>query len=46
MYSIDGFVFNLQLAHGSSTEKLGGFSNLTELYTSIAKAFNIEMSEV
>jgi len=34
------------LAHGSPTVKLGGFSNVRELYQKIADSFNIPFSEV
>ncbi|XP_022087340.1 PDZ domain-containing protein GIPC3-like [Acanthaster planci] len=34
-------VFYTQLAHGSSTERIEGFTNVRELYEEIAKAFDI-----
>lgn len=38
--------FHAQLAHGSPTAKLGAFTNLKELYKSIATAFSIPMEEI
>ncbi|XP_072506030.1 PDZ domain-containing protein GIPC2 [Notamacropus eugenii] len=39
-------VFHTQLAHGSSTGTVEGFSNIQELYTKIAQAFDISPSEI
>lgn len=39
-------VFHCQLAHGSPTRDVKDFSNVKELYTKIAKAFEIEPSDV
>nr|CAB3249079.1 PDZ domain-containing protein GIPC1 [Phallusia mammillata] len=39
-------VFHAQLAHGSPTARIEGFSNIRELYSRIAKAFNIPVSEI
>ncbi|XP_069622881.1 PDZ domain-containing protein GIPC1 isoform X1 [Ranitomeya imitator] len=39
-------VFHAQLAHGSPTGRIEGFSNVKELYAKIAEAFNITASEV
>lgn len=38
--------FHAQLAHGSPTAKLEAFTNLKELYKSIANAFAIPMEEI
>ncbi|XP_019631374.1 PREDICTED: PDZ domain-containing protein GIPC1-like isoform X1 [Branchiostoma belcheri] len=39
-------VFHTQLAHGSPTARIEGFTNVKELYTEIAKAFNIPADEI
>lgn len=39
-------VFHTQLAHGSPTGRIHGFTNVRELYTKIAEVFNISPSEV
>ena len=39
-------VFHTQLAHGSPTGRIEGFSNVKELYGKIADAFNITPPEV
>lgn len=39
-------VFHTQLAHGSPTGRIEGFSNVKELYGKIAEAFNISPPEV
>lgn len=39
-------VFHTQLAHGSPTGRIEGFSNVKELYAKIAEAFNLSSSEV
>lgn len=39
-------VFHTQLAHGSPTGRIEGFSNVKELYAKIAEAFNISAPEV
>lgn len=39
-------VFHTQLAHGSPTGRIHGFTNVRELYTKIAEVFNISASEV
>ncbi|KAI1889379.1 hypothetical protein AGOR_G00178660 [Albula goreensis] len=39
-------VFHTQLAHGSPTGRIEGFSNVQELYDKIAEAFNINSSEI
>lgn len=39
-------VFHTQLAHGSPTGRIEGFSNVKELYEKIADAFNIKPLEV
>ena len=39
-------VFHTQLAHGSPTGRIEGFSNVKELYGKIADAFNIAPPEV
>ncbi len=39
-------VFHTQLAHGSPTGRIHGFTNVKELYAKIAKAFDISASEV
>ena len=38
--------FNCQLAHGSPTAKINNFSNVKELYSRIADALNVPISEV
>lgn len=40
------FVFYCQLAHGSATGKVEGFTNVKELYQKIAEVFNVQASEV
>lgn len=39
-------IFHTQLAHGSPTGRIHGFTNVRELYTKIAEVFNISPSEV
>jgi len=39
-------VFHTQLAHGSPTGRIHGFTNVKELYTKIAEVFHISASEV
>ncbi|XP_067252936.1 PDZ domain-containing protein GIPC3 [Chanodichthys erythropterus] len=39
-------VFHTQLAHGSPTGRIHGFTNVRELYTKIAEVFNISASEI
>uniref|UniRef100_A0A8C5WC10 GIPC PDZ domain containing family member 1 n=1 Tax=Leptobrachium leishanense TaxID=445787 RepID=A0A8C5WC10_9ANUR len=39
-------VFHAQLAHGSPTGRIEGFSNVKELYAKIAEAFNLSPGEV
>lgn len=39
-------VFHTQLAHGSPTARIHGFTNVRELYAKIAEVFNISASEV
>ncbi|XP_018424900.1 PREDICTED: PDZ domain-containing protein GIPC1-like [Nanorana parkeri] len=39
-------VFHAQLAHGSPTGRIEGFSNVKELYAKIAEAFNIPVGDV
>lgn len=39
-------VFHTQLAHGSPTGRIEGFTNVKELYGKIAEAFKIPLSEV
>lgn len=39
-------VFHTQLAHGSPTGRIEGFTNVKELYSKIADAFNISPPEV
>lgn len=39
-------VFHTQLAHGSPTGRIEGFSNVKELYSEIAEAFKINSREV
>jgi len=39
-------VFHTQLAHGSPTGRIEGFSNVRELYAKIAEVFGIPASEV
>uniref|UniRef100_A0A3Q3GDV8 GIPC PDZ domain containing family, member 3 n=1 Tax=Labrus bergylta TaxID=56723 RepID=A0A3Q3GDV8_9LABR len=39
-------IFHTQLAHGSSTGRIHGFTNVKELYTKIAEVFNISPSEI
>lgn len=40
------FVFYCQLAHGSATAKVEGFTNVKQLYEKIAAAFHIKDDEV
>jgi hypothetical protein len=44
----EGFdmVFHCQLAHGSPTRQVRDFTNVKQLYESIAKAFNIKSEEI
>ncbi|XP_066552428.1 PDZ domain-containing protein GIPC3 [Amia ocellicauda] len=39
-------VFHTQLAHGSPTGRIQGFTNVKELYAKIAEVFNINPSEI
>lgn len=39
-------VFHTQLAHGSPTGKIEGFTNVKELYAKIAEVFDISPTEV
>ncbi|XP_034386723.1 PDZ domain-containing protein GIPC3 [Cyclopterus lumpus] len=39
-------IFHTQLAHGSPTGRIHGFTNVKELYTKIAEVFNISPSEI
>lgn len=39
-------IFHTQLAHGSSTAKIEGFTNVKELYAKIAEVFDISSTEV
>ncbi|XP_027012555.1 PDZ domain-containing protein GIPC2 isoform X1 [Tachysurus fulvidraco] len=39
-------VFHTQLAHGSPTGRIEGFSNVKELYAKIAEAFNLNTTEI
>ncbi|XP_006639965.3 PDZ domain-containing protein GIPC3 [Lepisosteus oculatus] len=39
-------VFHTQLAHGSPTGRIQGFTNVKELYTKIAEVFDISPSEI
>lgn len=39
-------IFHTQLAHGSPTGRIEGFSNVRELYAKIGEAFGISPSEV
>ncbi|XP_036378584.1 PDZ domain-containing protein GIPC3 [Megalops cyprinoides] len=39
-------VFHTQLAHGSPTGRIHGFTNVKELYAKIAEAFHISPSEI
>ncbi|XP_036452419.1 PDZ domain-containing protein GIPC2 [Colossoma macropomum] len=39
-------VFHTQLAHGSATGRIEGFSNVKELYGKIAEAFTIQPTEI
>uniref|UniRef100_A0A673IYR7 GIPC1-3 GH1 domain-containing protein n=1 Tax=Sinocyclocheilus rhinocerous TaxID=307959 RepID=A0A673IYR7_9TELE len=39
-------VFHTQLAHGSPTGRIEGFTNVKELYGKIAEAFNLHPDEV
>ena len=40
------FVFYCQLAHGSATGKVEGFTNVKELYQKIAEVFKLHANEV
>lgn len=40
------FVFYCQLAHGSPTGKVEGFTNVKELYQKLAEVFKVQASEV
>lgn len=40
------FVFYCQLAHGSATGKVEGFTNVKELYQKIAEVFKMQSKEV
>ncbi|XP_071375000.1 PDZ domain-containing protein GIPC3 [Centroberyx affinis] len=39
-------IFHTQLAHGSPTGRIHGFTNVKELYAKIAEVFNISSSEI
>ncbi|XP_062849027.1 PDZ domain-containing protein GIPC2 [Trichomycterus rosablanca] len=39
-------VFHTQLAHGSPTGRIEGFSNVKELYAKISEAFNLTTTEI
>ncbi|XP_077056820.1 PDZ domain-containing protein GIPC2 [Siphateles boraxobius] len=39
-------VFHTQLAHGSPTGRIEGFTNVKELYSKIAEAFNLRPDEI
>ncbi|XP_075706421.1 PDZ domain-containing protein GIPC3 [Rhinoderma darwinii] len=39
-------IFHTQLAHGSPTGKIEGFTNVKELYAKIAEVFNISPTEI
>lgn len=39
-------VFHTQLAHGSPTGRIEGFTNVKELYSKMAEAFNLSADEV
>ncbi|KAK2901261.1 hypothetical protein Q8A67_009376 [Cirrhinus molitorella] len=39
-------VFHTQLAHGSPTGRIEGFTNVKELYSKIAEAFNLSPDEI
>ncbi|KAJ8357374.1 hypothetical protein SKAU_G00201680 [Synaphobranchus kaupii] len=39
-------VFHTQLAHGSPTGRIEGFTNVKELYSKIAEAFNLTAAEI
>jgi PDZ domain-containing protein GIPC len=39
-------VFHCQLAHGSPTGLISGFTNVKELYAKIAECYNIQTSDV
>lgn len=39
-------VFHCQLAHGSPTGLISGFSNVKELYSKIAECYDIQANEV
>ncbi|NWV64748.1 GIPC3 protein, partial [Malurus elegans] len=39
-------VFHTQLAHGSPTERIEGFTNVKELYAKIAEVFDISPTEI
>lgn len=40
------FVFHCQLAHGSATGKVEGFTNVKELYQKIAEVFKMQSKEI
>ena len=42
----EGLKFHCQLAHGSSTGVISGFSNVKELYQKIAACYGIDASQV
>ncbi|XP_020391205.1 PDZ domain-containing protein GIPC1-like [Rhincodon typus] len=39
-------VFHTQLAHGSATGRVEGFTNVRELYTKLGEAFNMEPAQI
>ncbi|XP_047443576.1 PDZ domain-containing protein GIPC3 isoform X2 [Mugil cephalus] len=45
-YSRPRLIFHTQLAHGSPTGRIHGFTNVKELYAKIAEVFNISPSEI
>ncbi|XP_026179074.1 PDZ domain-containing protein GIPC3 [Mastacembelus armatus] len=45
-YSRPKLIFHTQLAHGSPTGRIHGFTNVKELYAKIAEVFNISPSEI
>ena len=46
MSSRPKLVFHCQLAHGSPTGIISGFTNVKELYQKIADAYDIAVSEI
>ncbi|EDO45145.1 predicted protein, partial [Nematostella vectensis] len=40
------FVFHCQLAHGSTTAKVEGFTNVKQLYQKIADAFHVNVDDI